>query len=150
MLPETAQAFLACGEHSLNQLAQTDVSEATYSQRRAGAAIRKAEASLQEAGGDTATADRYQVIVSVDAAEFAKRETMAFETAASVAQPSSNKVGTQSRRATVNAANPIARETARRIACDCSITTHTKVHEGGYCIQEINGNEHRLTELLVQ
>ncbi len=69
--PEIARAFLASVEHSLNQLDQTDDSDANYSQRRADAAVRMAETSLQAAGRDTATADRYQVIVSVDAAELA-------------------------------------------------------------------------------
>ena len=69
--PEVARAFLASVEHSLNQLDQTDDSDDNYSQRRADAAVRMAETSLQAAGRDTATADRCSVIVSVDAAELA-------------------------------------------------------------------------------
>jgi hypothetical protein len=55
------------------------------------------------AGRDIATADRFQVIVSMDASELA----------------------TPSKRPTVKDAGPIARETARRIACDRCISTHT-------------------------
>ena len=213
--PEIARAFLASVEHSLNQLDQTDDSEATFSQRRADAAVRMAETSLQAAGRDTATADRYQVIVSVDAAELAVSGNMAPGTA-----PAADENGTPSRRATINGAGPIARETARRIACDCSVATHmtangeptdigrksrlwpnamaraikdrdqhcqfhgctqtqnlqihhmthwadggstsvsngvclcqgchTRVHEGGYAIQPVDGNEQRLQEQFEQ
>jgi hypothetical protein len=50
--------------------------------------------------------DRFQVIVSVDSTELA----------------------TPSKKATVNGAGPLARETARRIACDCSVTTIHKTN----------------------
>jgi hypothetical protein len=93
-----------------------------------------AETSLQAAGTDVATADRYQVIVSVDATELAvsgkaacaeaSSINMAFGNMAAATAPAADESGTPSRRATVNGAGPIARETARRIACDCSITTH--------------------------
>ena len=121
--PEIAQAFLASVEHSLNQLEPTDDPDACISQHRADAAVRMAETSLQAAGRDTATADRYQVIVSVDAAELANSGHVA-----SGEEPPSDEVSTPSKRATVNGTNAIARETARRIACDCSIATHTKVN----------------------
>lgn len=98
--PEIAQAFLNSVEHSLSLL-EVDDTEINISQRRADAAVRMAETSLQAAGRDIATADRYQVIVSVDASELA----------------------TPSKRPTVKGAGPIARETAKRISCDCSITT---------------------------
>ena len=103
--PELAQAFLNSIEHSLS-LIEVDDSEHTVSQRRADAAVLMAESNLQVAGRDIATADRYQVIVSVDSAELA----------------------TPSKRATVKGAGPIARETARRIACDCSVTTVHKAN----------------------
>ncbi len=70
--PEIAQAFLNSVEHCLNQLDSTD---SKMAQRRADhpygykAAVLMAETSLQSAGKTIATADRYQVIVSVDAAE---------------------------------------------------------------------------------
>ncbi len=238
--PEIARAFLASVEHSLNQLDQTDDSDANYSQRRADAAVRMAETSLQAAGRDTATADRYQVIVSVDADELAVSGNVesrnmesrnnvpgivasgneASGNEASGSAPGDDEIGIPSRRATVNGAGHIARDTARRIACDCSITTHmisngepidigrksrlwpnamaraikdrdqhcqfygctqtqnlqihhmthwadggstsiangvclcqgchTKVHEGGYSIQPVDGNEQRLEEQFEQ
>ena len=151
--PEIARAFLASVEHSLNQLDQTDDSEDTFSQRRADAAVRMAETSLQAAGRDTATADRYQVIVSVDAAELAVsgNEASGNEASGNMASgnealgnvasgneasgnvtsgtaPAADENSIPSRRATVNGAGPIARETARRIACDCSITTHMLIN----------------------
>ena len=174
-----------------------------------------AETSLQAAGRDTATADRYQVIVSVDASELAE-----FGKTASGAAPAADESRSPTRRATVNGAGPIARETARRIACDCSVTTqattngeptdigrksrlwpaamaraikdrdqhcqfygctqtqnlqihhiihwadggstsvsngvclcqgcHTKVHEGGYILQQVDGNAQRLEEQFEQ
>jgi hypothetical protein len=103
--PEIALAFLNSVEHSLSLVGMDD-SHNKISQRRADAAVLMAETSLQVAGRDIATADRYQVIVSVDASELA----------------------TPSKRPTVKGAGPIARETARRIACDCSVSTHTTVN----------------------
>jgi hypothetical protein len=100
--PEIARAFLNSVEHSLSQVAADD-SDNTLSQRRADAAVLMAETSLQAAGRDIASADRYQVIVSVDASELA----------------------TPSKRPTVKGASPIARETAKRIACDSSVSTST-------------------------
>lgn len=103
--PELAQAFLNSIEHSLS-LVEVENSEQRISQRRADAALLMAESNLQFAGRDIATTDRYQVIVSVDSAELA----------------------TPSKRATVKGAGPIARETVRRIACDCSVTTINKTN----------------------
>lgn len=100
--PEIAQAFLNSVEHSLS-LIEVDDSDNKISQRRADAAVLMAETSLQAAGRDIATADRYQVIVSIDA----------------------SKLSTPSKRPTVKGAGPIAKETARRIACDCSVSTNT-------------------------
>lgn len=102
--PELAQVVINSIEHSLNQL---DDSDSTISQRRADAAVLMAESSLQYAGQAIATADRYQVIVSVD------KTTIEADN------------HTPPRRPTIKDAGPIARETARRIACDCSITTNT-------------------------
>ena len=109
--PEIAQAFLSSVEHSLNQT-DADNSDTKISQRRADAAILMAETSLQAAGRDIATADRYQVIVSMEAPEVVSEETSH--------SPSPSK------RPTVKGANYIAQETAKRIACDCSISTITK------------------------
>ena len=107
--PEVAQAFLNSVEHSLNQIddsgSQITDSESTMSQRRADAAVLMAESSLQNAGQSIATADRYQVIVSVD--------------------KSALQTQTPEKRPTVSGSNPIARETAQRIACDCSVSTNT-------------------------
>ena len=117
--PDLAQAFLNSVEQSLNRLdngekVDRDTSgdastESNLSQRRADAAVLMAESSLQQAGRNIAAADRYQVIVSVDAADITG---------------STHKQDTPSKRPTIKGAGPIARETARRIACDCSISTH--------------------------
>ncbi len=113
--PEIAQAFLNSVEHSLNQL-DSDSSETKISQRRADAAILMAETSLQVAGRDIATADRYQVIVSMEATE-----------ASSEAVPEDPTPSyLPSKRPAVKGASTIAQETAKRIACDCSISTITK------------------------
>ena len=116
--PDLAQAFLNSVEHSLNQLDRCDKNdcdadndESSISQRRADAAVLMAESSLQQAGRNIAAADRYQVIVSVDAADITG---------------STQQQDTPSKRPTIKGAGPIARETARRIACDCSISTHIK------------------------
>ncbi len=107
--PEIAQAFLSSVEHSLNLLNEsaehnkTQRSELSISARRADAAVLMAEASLQADTRNIAAADRYQVIVSVESGDL---------TAPMKKLP------------TVKHAGPIARETARRIACDCSITNN--------------------------
>ncbi len=113
--PEIAQAFLNSVEHSLNQLdnsqlddSQQEVPKSKMSQRRADAAVLMAETSLQSAGREIATADRYQVIVSVEASELS----------------SAGNINTPSKRPTVKAAGPIAHETAKRIACDCTLSIH--------------------------
>ncbi len=72
-----------------------------------------AETSLQSAGREIATADRYQVIVSVDASELSAADTTV---------TASGDISTPSKRPSVKGAGPIARETARRIACDCSLS----------------------------
>ena len=113
--PDLAQAFLNSVEQSLNQLDSSEKkdrdtdSDSNISQRRADAAVLMAETSLQQAGREIATADRYQVIVSVDATDLSTRE---------------HHAQTPSKRPTLKGAGPIARETARRIACDCSVSTH--------------------------
>jgi len=138
--PELAQVFLNNVEQSLSQIEietkdenqeenqdqdQTGTKFASISQRRADAAVLMAEKSLQSEGRDIATADRFQVVVSVDAAELKKAD-------ASVnAQQDDSCVSNTShipkKRATVQNAGAIARETARRIACDCSISViHTE------------------------
>ena len=118
--PELAQAFLNSVEQSVNQ---TDTTSTRVSQRRADAAVLLAEKSLQSEGREIATADRYQVVVSVDAAELKKPDAL-------VQAPTCQTIQTRTsvkKRATVQNAGPIAKETARRIACDCSISVnHTK------------------------
>ena len=119
--PDLAQAFLNSVEQSLNRLDNSEKddrdtsrdasNESNLSQRRADAAVLMAESSLQQAGRNIAAADRYQVIVSVDAADITG---------------STQQQDTPSKRPTIKGAGPIARETARRIACDCSISTHIK------------------------
>ena len=117
--PDVAQAFLNSVEQSLNRLDNSEKEdrdsshdasdESDLSQRRADAAVLIAESSLKQAGRNIAAADRYQVIVSVDAADITG---------------STHKQDTPSKRPTIKGAGYIARETARRIACDCSISTH--------------------------
>ncbi len=110
--PETAQAFLNSVEYSLNQVADSNT-EYKMSQRRADAAVHMAEASLQAAGREVATADRYQVIVSVESSELTD----------------SSPNNTLAKRPTVSGTDAIAQETARRIACDCSLTSNI-THQG--------------------
>ena len=107
--PEMAAAFLNGVEQSLEQLEQSTCS---MSQRRADAAVLMAESSLHSAGREIATADRYQVIVSVDASELKSKQTHQ--------QPA--------KRASIAGVGPLARETARRLSCDCSVSTlaHSK------------------------
>ncbi len=91
----------------------------SMSQRRADAAVLMAETSLQSAGRDIAIADRYQVIVSVDASELSAADTTV------TAVVAGSDISTPSKRASVKGASPIARETARRLACDCSLPINT-------------------------
>ncbi len=108
--PELAQAFLNSVEHCLGELGSADNS---MSQRRADAAVLMAESSLQSAGQAIATADRYQVSVIVDETELTSK----------------NNPATPAKRPTINGAGPIARETAKRLACDCSMIV-TKTRNG--------------------
>jgi len=112
--PEMAQAFLSSVEQSLNQL---DTTSTNVSQRRADAAVLMAEKSLQSEGREIATADRYQVVVSVDAAELECTDS------ATPNLPVHTPRAPQ-KRPTVQNAGPIAKETARRIACDCSVSVN--------------------------
>jgi len=100
--PEIAQAFLNSVEQSLNQL-DLDNSESTMSQRRADAAVLMAETSLQAAGREIATADRYQVIVSVNASELAASNT-------DNTPITEHENSMPAKRAMVKGAGPIARE----------------------------------------
>ena len=134
--PDTAQAFLNSVEYTLGQLAPSD---AGMAQRRADAAVLMAENNLQSAGREIATADRYQVIVSVDAAELSSngstntQSTDALTTHTKCASKSteSDCCSTDKRippkRAILLGASSgtstLAKDTARRIACDCSVST---------------------------
>ncbi|ASJ74309.1 DUF222 domain-containing protein [Granulosicoccus antarcticus] len=115
--PETAQAFLNSVEYSLSQLDDTkepkDDASSTISQRRADATVLMAETSLHNAGRDIVTADRYQVIVSVDASALTK---------------GGDDSNIPSKRPSIKGSGPVARETARRIACDCSLTINKTVN----------------------
>ena len=120
--PEIAQAFLNSVEHSLNQL-DTTGTDTKMAQRRADAAVLMAETSLQSAGTVIATADRYQVIVSVDASELSDTQPRhEFDDTSSCTSANHNIIPTK--RPAVRGAGPIARETARRISCDCSLSIH--------------------------
>ncbi len=113
--PEVGQAFLNCVEQSLAQLEESD---ASMPQRRADAAVLMAENSLQNAGREMATADRYQVIVSVDASELR-------QSSQSEQHQETSATFTPEKHATIQGTGSIATETARRIACDCSVSTLT-------------------------
>jgi len=115
--PEMAQAFLNSVEQSLNQ---TDIASNNASQRRADAAVLMAEKSLQSEGREIATADRYQVVVSVNAEELEQANVSTNTPAHESHKPQ--------KRATIQNAGPIATETARRIACDCSISVNHKMN----------------------
>ncbi len=114
--PDLTQAFLSSVEHSLSQLDDTNSS---MSQCRADAAVLMAETSLQSGGRKTATADRYQIIVSVDASELSAVDTTV---------AAGSDISIPSKRPSVKGAGPIARETAKRIACDCSISINRTVN----------------------
>ena len=116
--PEVAQAFLNSVEHSMNQLEDPDA-DSKISQRRADAAVRMAETSLQAAGRDIATADRYQVVLSVNASDLAVSKN------AQGSKADNGYPETPIKRPVVTGAGAIAIETARRIACDCSITKNS-------------------------
>jgi hypothetical protein len=131
--PEIAQAFLNSVEHSLAQMDLDDVDQ-KLSQRRADAAVIMAETSLQSASRDIATADRYQVIVSVDASELSastehgtcgEHGTTA-EQATNKEQAALSNTKPPPKRASIKGASFLARETAKRIACDCTVSTITK------------------------
>ena len=148
---EIARGFLNSVDHSQNVLKESELnpsekvpedSEPTISQLRADAAVLMAETSLQSAGREIATADRYQVIVSVDVDELKTSasckasqktpeqtpEQISDEHSDIPPSKLSNKTSTHpipTKRPTVKGAGVIARETARRIACDCSVTTNT-------------------------
>jgi len=114
--PELAQAFLNSVEHSLGEL---DATDATMSQRRADAAVLMAESSLQGAGKAIATADRYQVSVVID-----ESELTSIKNSSIINDSNNNEPAIPPKRPTIKSAGPIARETARRIACDCSFSVN--------------------------
>ena len=132
--PETAQAFLNSVEQSLNQLgtlgsAVGSAADNTMTQSRADAAVLMAETSLQNAGREIATADRYQVMVSIDASELITDEATAstdlpIDIQSDTATDIPPVVPTihPTKRATLLGVGPIASETARRIACDCGLS----------------------------
>ena len=100
------------------------INQNTFSQRRADAAVLMAETSLQAAGRDIANADRYQVIVSVDETDLVEsHDGCSRKSATSIGSSQSNEPQKlPSRRALIKGAGAITRNTARRIACDCSLT----------------------------
>ena len=107
--PEIAQAVLNSIEHSLSQMERTSDS---MTQRRADAAVLMAENALQNAGCEIATADRYQVIVSVDASELEQSSEKP-----SVSDSDQKPV----KKATLSGGGSLAHETARRMSCDCTV-----------------------------
>ncbi len=133
--PEIAQAFLNSVEHSMNQLDTTESklhnTDYKMSQRRADAAILMAETSLQSAGKAIATADRYQVMVSVDAADLplAQPSPKSDSSQDKILNNTSGRTSTNdtlipTKRPSVQGTGPIAHETVRRITCDCSLSVN--------------------------
>ena len=123
--PEVAQAFLNSVEQNLNQLGTADNTTNTdisFSQRRADAAVLMAENSLQNAGKAIATADRYQVSISIDADELTTDELTTDESVGQTNSSNIDPTNCPAKRPTLNGVGPIAKETARRVACDCSVS----------------------------
>jgi len=108
-------------EYSLEQL-EPAVSETSMTQRRADAAVLKAENNLQQAGLDIATADRYQGIVSVDAAQLRNGS----DTSDSPDTSAGSNDVTPTMRATILGASSstgrLAKDAGRRLGCDCSVS----------------------------
>ena len=138
--PEVAQGFLKSIEHSMSVLeesvsenecdskadehqeqsqrqdqnqGQSPDAEITMSQKRADAAVFMAEASIQSPKQSLSMADRYQVVVSVDMEDLQDSKTK---------NPDAQVPKGVSKKPTVSGAGSIARETARRLACDCSVS----------------------------
>jgi len=144
--PELALAFLKSIEHSLNNLSdkqdkdkqdknmqpngvQENNGQYKMPQRRADAAVFMAETSLQAAGREIATADRYQVIISTEAADLSQNNRATSAAANVLTNLTTNTpMYTPKKRPSIKGVGPIASETARRIACDCGISTITTVN----------------------
>ncbi len=101
----------------------------TALQRRADALVHMAERSLAFGGTDVLRADRFQVVVSVEA------DTLVAPSAANGLFPIGNASCTTDgaplpeRRAVVEGIGPIARSTARRVACDANLV-NIETHDG--------------------
>jgi len=113
-----------------NTASELGKSDSKMSQRRADAAVLMAETSLQSAGKAIATADRYQVIVSVDASDLPVAQSdlrqVSHGPENSSSCTSTNHTIIPTKRPTLNGTSPIAHETAKRITCDCSLSVHNK------------------------
>lgn len=128
--PDKAEAFLHSIEHSLSDIENQDD---LMPQKRADAAVLMAEAALQTDGREMAAADRYQVIVNVDVDQLCKTSNAGSTSNAGKSGkgaphqlPDFNR---PTRRPVLQGNIVIARETARRHACDCSVSTI--VHSAG-------------------
>ncbi len=124
---EQAKVFLNSIEYSRSKMER---SEHSLSQKRADAAVLMAEDNFQTASRDVSCADRYQVVVSVDSADLASSvctESTDFSVndekseAADLVDSSIHEIPTK--RPKVMGSSTIPRETARRIACDCTLST---------------------------
>jgi hypothetical protein len=94
-------------------------------QRRADAAVLMAERSLAYRGDDLAPADRYQVVLNVDAASLAQ-PAVAFSAPgqASVSSESNSAhPAVPVRKPRIESVGSVTVATARQIACDCSLIT---------------------------
>lgn len=148
--PEQAGVFLRGLEHSMEQLdsdveqpghspdseASSDVAGQTDSDeklkigvthRRADAAVLMAERSLAF-GGSVTRADRYLVVINADAEELATCGDLASQEQAG--ESAGNTVNARKpcrpkRRPVINGTGPVARESARRIACDAGLVSIT-------------------------
>lgn len=105
--------------------ANADVS---LSQKRADAVMLMAERSLAYAGSSVASADRYLVVINTDVEGLARQDNRSGQEPVSGStrddfESSASYLPEQ--RPVIQGTGPIARETARRIACDASLVSIT-------------------------
>ena len=117
--PELAQNLLKSLEHCEDELfnEQAELTEKpTATQRRADAAVMMAERALAYAGPDILKADRYQVVLTIDAESLAENVTTNY---ANEHEHEINPI--PPRYPLIEQVGPIAVSTAQRLACDCRI-----------------------------
>ena len=97
----------------------------TATQRRADAAVLMAERSLAFRGDDLAPADRYQVVLNVDAGSLAQTAVAlgASEQPSVSSETSTAHPAVPVRKPRIEGVGPVTLATARQISCDCSLFT---------------------------